>query len=282
MAGTMMKNTLGAFIYLTIITSCRFVGTTSDHSTSRRQSGISGGGDLLRVYRHTPDDYSIDETQCEPVTIPACRRLGYNDTRTSRFMYTENIRAHDVIEYLKLFHNEECEREMLFFLCTIFNPICFANHKTHIFPCRSVCEKMKRNCQSVMRKKFGTPDGSDPWSSVFDCNNLPEYQTDVCIKPNSIVTRGKFFFWFHFEWKCGKVSWFKHTALHRPGSKFTGVSPSGQKEVSPLRNVIKNQNSQNSQKFIGYKWLKISSRHCIFQKVHGNCSFLYIVVGLIC
>ena len=147
----------------------------------------------LKIY-HRPEYYAVDSMQCEKVTIPACRRLGYNDTRITRFMYLQHIRRGDVIRYLKLFENEICEREMLFFLCTIFNPICFKNYKGHIFPCRSVCEDVKRNCKQVINR-FG-----HEWSSVFNCNNLPEYETDICIKPRSIVPRScKFNFSYCYQ-----------------------------------------------------------------------------------
>lgn len=150
------------------------------------KSAKNYGAASLKTF-HTPEYYAVDSMQCEKVTIPACQRLGYNDTRIPWFMYLENIRQGDVIEYLRLFENEFCEREMLFFLCTIFNPVCFKNYKGHIFPCRSVCEDVKRKCKSVINK-FGDK-WSREWSSVFKCNNLPEYKTDICIKPKSIVSK---------------------------------------------------------------------------------------------
>ena len=112
--------------------------------------------------------------------------VSYSEFLIKKRVYTENIRPHDVSEYLRLFENEYCEREMLFFLCTVFNPICFKNPKGHIFPCQSVCENVKRNCRSAINKISAH---SDQWGSMFDCNNLPQYQTNVCIKPKSIVSR---------------------------------------------------------------------------------------------
>jgi len=132
--------------------------------------------------------------KCHPLTIPMCKRLGYNMTSYSRNIYDEptNEKAEMAGKYLKLFENEICYEDLLFFVCTLYNPICMQNHQQVILPCRTECRNVKRHCKDTF-KKFKIE-----WPTRLKCNGLPDYQTDVCLTKESIVTQKRKFYILFF------------------------------------------------------------------------------------
>ena len=130
------------------------------------------------------------EGKCHPLTIPMCRRLGYNTTSYHRNIYDEptNEKAEMAGKYLKLFENELCFEDLLFFVCTLYNPICMQNHQQVMLPCRTECRNVKRQCKDTF-KKFKME-----WPKQLKCHQLPDYQTDVCLTKESIVTQKRKFF----------------------------------------------------------------------------------------
>ena len=86
-----------------------------------------------------------------------------------------------LVKYLKFFENELCFEDLLFFVCTLFNPICFKNHP-NVLPCRSECRAVKKQCKDTINKS------QLKWPALMNCNNLPEYETAVCLTRESIVT----------------------------------------------------------------------------------------------
>ncbi|XP_066925316.1 secreted frizzled-related protein 3-like [Clytia hemisphaerica] len=120
--------------------------------------------------------------RCHPLTIPMCKSLGYNMTT-----YRPNIYNKDgpqmAARYLKYFENELCFEDLLFFACTLYNPICIENHQEPVLPCRSECRKTKRQCKDTL-KKFKME-----WPEELKCNGLPEHQTGVCLTRESMVAQ---------------------------------------------------------------------------------------------
>lgn len=125
--------------------------------------------------------------QCYPLSIPICRRLGYNATSARVDIYDSQIGdIHEIAKYLEFFENELCFEDLLFFLCTLFNPICFKNHPKPVLPCRSECRNVKHQCKGTI-EKFRLK-----WQDIMHCHNLPEYESDVCLTRKSIVTAKQF------------------------------------------------------------------------------------------
>ena len=121
-------------------------------------------------------------SKCRPLEIASCRKLGYNQTRRVDEVYLS--RPVKVLQqYIKLIDDIRCSKDALFFLCTIYSPVCFEAYTPRVLPCRSVCERVKKGCLPFVKI------AGFSWPSELHCNGLPEYSTGVCIRPSAIVAR---------------------------------------------------------------------------------------------
>lgn len=121
---------------------------------------------------------------CEPITVPMCKGIGYNLT------YMPNQFNHDTQEEVGLEVHQfwplvriSCSPDMLFFLCSMYTPICLPDYRKPLPPCRSVCERAKRGCSPLMSQY-----GFD-WPERMSCENLPQAGDEVlCMDHNSSET----------------------------------------------------------------------------------------------
>ena len=125
---------------------------------------------------------------CEPIKIPLCERhLPYNMTMFPNAL--EQLSQKHARQKIDLFHNIvaiNCSREAGFFLCSYHLPICAPVFKSRpIRPCRSVCEKVMADCMPTIRKYKAK------WPEDVVCEDLPSYNSDVCVTPDSFVNSGK-------------------------------------------------------------------------------------------
>jgi secreted frizzled-related protein 5 len=72
--------------------------------------------------------------------------------------------------------NIKCHSGTQLFLCSLFSPVCL---ERTIYPCRSLCEKVKQGCEGRMRT-YGFP-----WPDMLKCDKFP-LDNDMCISPQSI------------------------------------------------------------------------------------------------
>ena len=128
--------------------------------------------------------------KCQPLTIPMCKRLGYNSTSAKSNMYSNRLTGGDVQKYLSYFENEICFEDLVFFVCALFNPICFENHDIPILPCKSACRSAKKECQGTLDRFHRN------WPLKLECDDLPDYKTGICITRRSIVTKHRKFYSF--------------------------------------------------------------------------------------
>ncbi|XP_062861949.1 frizzled-5 [Trichomycterus rosablanca] len=105
---------------------------------------------------------------CEPITVPMCKGIGYNLT------YMPNQFNHDAQEEVGLEVHQfwplvriRCSPDLLFFLCSMYTPICLPDYKKPLPPCRSVCERAKRGCSPLMIQ-YGFE-----WPERMSCERLP-------------------------------------------------------------------------------------------------------------
>ena len=124
---------------------------------------------------------------CEPISIPQCMSLPYNQTRfPNAFGHISQELAREDFQKYNALIRANCSKDLLFFLCTKSFPICLDEnipHKPPILPCRSVCEKIKQDCMSVIL--------NSNWSWVQDrdhnCNLLKDSATSMCVSPEAFV-----------------------------------------------------------------------------------------------
>ncbi len=118
--------------------------------------------------------------KCTTLELNACSQLGYNKTRIIPQMYLSTRRS-ELFSYFGLLSLTKCSKDLLFFICMMYQPICFEDYNDRILPCRSVCEDVKGSCLETITK-FGFQ-----WPDDLKCDSLPHHNTGVCIKPSAII-----------------------------------------------------------------------------------------------
>lgn len=121
------------------------------------------------------------ELVCEAITVPMCRGIGYNLT------YMPNQFNHDTQEEVGLEVHQfwplvriRCSPDLLFFLCSMYTPICLPDYRKPLPPCRSVCERAKRGCSPLM-SQYGFE-----WPERMSCERLPKLGDEtLCMDQNS-------------------------------------------------------------------------------------------------
>ena len=121
------------------------------------------------------------KNRCQPLKIASCRKLGYNQTRILDDFYP-SMPSQELQQYIKMIDAIRCSVDALFFLCTIYSPVCFQKYTPRVLPCRSVCEQVKKGCMPFVNL------AGFSWPSELDCQGFPEYNTAVCIRPSAIVS----------------------------------------------------------------------------------------------
>lgn len=116
---------------------------------------------------------------CEPIRIDNCKGLGYNNTGMP------NLVGHELQQDAELQFQTfmpliqyRCSSQLRFFLCSVYVPMCTEKVPQVIGPCRSLCENVKRRCESVL-KEFGFY-----WPSALNCSLFPaaNNQDQMCMK----------------------------------------------------------------------------------------------------
>merc|ERR1719204_969894 len=120
---------------------------------------------------------SGESGQCEEISIPMCKEIGYNLTRLPNQFDHETqeeagLEVHQFWPLVKI----ECSPDLRFFLCSMYTPICIPTYAHPLPACRSVCERARLGCLPVMQK-YGFE-----WPKRMSCERLPEYgSTELCM-----------------------------------------------------------------------------------------------------
>ncbi|CAF1586947.1 unnamed protein product [Adineta ricciae] len=71
-----------------------------------------------------------------------------------------------------------CSLELRFLLCSIYMPLCLANYSDSIPPCREVCERVRRPCESFYTR-YGFI-----WPDALKCEQYPSStENAICMDP---------------------------------------------------------------------------------------------------
>lgn len=125
---------------------------------------------INREYYPTDD---INESRCQPMKIPFCESIGYNQTMLPNFLKHETqqeveteLNVYDPLMKLG------CSPDLKLFLCTVYAPICFdqmnGSKPLFLLPCRSLCESARQGCSNNM-KNFNSE-----WPKVLQCDKFPD------------------------------------------------------------------------------------------------------------
>ncbi|XP_032868482.1 frizzled-1 [Amblyraja radiata] len=120
-----------------------------------------------------------DHGFCQPISIPLCTDIAYNQTIMPNLLGHTNqedagLEVHQFYPLVKV----QCSPELKFFLCSMYAPVCTVLEQA-IPPCRSLCERARQGCEALMNK-FGFQ-----WPESLRCENFPIHGSiDLCVGQN--------------------------------------------------------------------------------------------------
>ncbi|XP_035207990.1 frizzled-1-like [Stegodyphus dumicola] len=120
--------------------------------------------------------------RCEPITIPMCKDIPYNETIMPNLLNNQKqedaaVEVHQFFPLVKV----KCSPDLQFFLCTMYVPVCTSIERA-IPPCRSLCMTVRESCERLLNN-FGFQ-----WPQSLDCHKLPEAGGDIlCVGKNNTL-----------------------------------------------------------------------------------------------
>ncbi|XP_059490873.1 frizzled-2-like isoform X2 [Neocloeon triangulifer] len=111
-----------------------------------------------------------DGSRCEEITIPMCRGIGYNLTSMPNELNhdTQEEAGLEVHQFWPLVEIK-CSKDLLFFLCSMYSPICIEDYHQPLPACRSVCERARNGCSPLM-EHYGFK-----WPDRMSCDKFPRH-----------------------------------------------------------------------------------------------------------
>lgn len=107
---------------------------------------------------------------CEPVTIPMCQGLSYNQTITPNLLgHTSQKEAMVKMSFFNAIVQTVCSADTRLFLCLVYAPRCVEGAVQR--PCRALCERAEQGCGGLMAS-LGVS-----WPDELRCDSFPE---DTC------------------------------------------------------------------------------------------------------
>lgn len=93
--------------------------------------------------------------KCEEITVPMCRNMEYNMTSMPN-QFNHETQAEAAMEAHQFWALVEinCAKELRFFLCSLYTPICVPNYPQRIKACKSVCIRARLGCEKCKNSKF--------------------------------------------------------------------------------------------------------------------------------
>nr|XP_053655638.1 secreted frizzled-related protein 5-like isoform X2 [Cherax quadricarinatus] len=107
-----------------------------------------------------------------PQNMPLCSGIDYDKMRLPNLLEHDTLKeAQQQAGYWVPLLNLRCHPNTQLFLCSLFTPVCL---ESPIYPCRSLCEAVRRGCESRMQTY------SFPWPDMLNCDKFP-LDNDMCI-----------------------------------------------------------------------------------------------------
>ncbi|KAJ6216520.1 hypothetical protein RDWZM_007677 [Blomia tropicalis] len=122
-----------------------------------------------------------EKRECEEITVPMCRGIGYNLTSMPNQFHHETqeeagLEVHQFFPLVEI----SCSEDLRFFLCSLYTPLCMVDYHGSVPACRSVCERAKKGCEPLMIQ-YGFQ-----WPEHMDCSKFPVYNDplNICMDPS--------------------------------------------------------------------------------------------------
>ncbi|XP_061624750.1 frizzled-10 [Phyllopteryx taeniolatus] len=124
---------------------------------------IGGGSAISSIEPDWPG-----EGKCQQISIPLCKDIGYNTTRTPNLMgHDDQKEAAMKLQEFATLIQFGCHSHLKFFLCSLYAPMCTEQVSNPIPACRVMCEQVKVKCSPIL-EQFNFP-----WPDSLDCSRLP-------------------------------------------------------------------------------------------------------------
>lgn len=126
------------------------------------------------------DDTTGHHGRCEPITIPFCMGIAYNETIMPNLLgqQRQDEAGFEVQQYYPLV-KIQCSHDLQFFLCSVFVPVCTIIERP-IPPCRSLCVSARNGCESIMNRF------QIEWPDNLECSKFPE-NGQLCVGENNVT-----------------------------------------------------------------------------------------------
>lgn len=107
------------------------------------------------------------QSRCEPITIPFCMHMMYNQTIFPNLLdhATQEDAGFEVRQFEPLI-TANCYPDLRDFLCSVYIPVCTISD-TPLPPCRHLCELARLNCIKLVNH-FGFS-----WPNELECSQFP-------------------------------------------------------------------------------------------------------------
>jgi len=119
------------------------------------------------------------QKQCQKITIPLCKEVGYNLTyMPNRFGHKTQFDAGLIIHQFSPLVLINCSALLTHFVCSLYAPMCDPVFYKDVEPCRSFCEDVRDSCEPVMKSNGFS------WPEHLKCSNFPtRSENNICMKP---------------------------------------------------------------------------------------------------
>ncbi|XP_053603834.1 frizzled-7 [Plodia interpunctella] len=138
------------------------------------------GSTRVTVYQ---GDSLPDHGRCEPITIPFCQQIRYNQTIFPNILNhaKQEDAGPEVYQFTPLI-KINCSPDLKFFLCSVYAPVCTILDQA-IPPCRHLCESARHNCGDLM-SHYGLP-----WPEHLECSKFPVATDEnvICVGDNNVT-----------------------------------------------------------------------------------------------
>ncbi|KAM4736056.1 uncharacterized protein FYW61_006353 isoform 2-T2 [Anableps anableps] len=138
-----------------------------------RRAGVSQNRPPA-VFQHVKPGKD-DSTSCKPIATSFCQGVGYQTSRSPN-----GVQGFSVYQIGQIVQTG-CSPHVNILMCRVVVPECNSGDESRVKPCRALCEKVKKDCESTLKTKRLT------WPATLRCENLP--QTDCVQGPPPPVTQ---------------------------------------------------------------------------------------------
>ncbi|XP_018606742.1 frizzled-7-like isoform X2 [Scleropages formosus] len=150
----------------------RTVNTGSSHAATFSAISLLV---LLGSVHRVDGKRHVSGGSCQPLTVTVCQAFGYKETLVPNALHrgSQSDADREIGEYTFPI-TLGCSPYLKFFLCSFYLPECSEGQT--LLPCRSLCEKARSGCESLLNKH------GHEWPKAFACQSFPE---ESCTREDS-------------------------------------------------------------------------------------------------